>query len=96
MWWVLPCSNMNRPWVYICPLPLVPLPTFLTLHPSRLSQSAGFRLLASHCKLPLAIYFTDGIVYVSMLFSQIIPPSPSFTASKSLFLMSVFPLLPCT
>ena len=34
-------------------------------------------------------------VYVSMLSSQIIPPS-TFTESKSLFFMSVSPLLPCT
>ena len=34
-------------------------------------------------------------VYVSMLFSQITPPSPP-TGSESLFFMSVSPLLPCT
>ena len=64
-------------------------------HSSRLSQNTGFGLLASLCKLPLSVYFTDGNVYISMLFSQIIPPSPSFTVSQSLFFMSVFPLLPC-
>ena len=63
-------------------------------HPSRLSQSIGFGFLASYITLPLAIYFIYGNVYVSMLFSQIIPP-PSPTVSKSLFFMSVFPLLPC-
>ena len=36
--------------------------------------------------------FTYGNVYVSMLFSQITPPFPSPTESKSLFLMSVSPL----
>ena len=34
-------------------------------------------------------------IYVSMLFSQIIPGSPSPTESKSLFFMSASPLLPC-
>ena len=33
----------------------------------------------------LAVYFTYDNIHVSMLFSQIIPPSPSFTESKSLF-----------
>ena len=35
------------------------------------------------------------VMYVSTLFSQIIPPSPSPTKSKSLFFTSVSPLLPC-
>ena len=35
-------------------------------------------------------------VHVLMLFSQIIPPSPSPAESRSLFLTSVSPLLPCT
>ena len=49
----------------------------------------------SYIKLALVIYFTYGNVYVSMLFSQIIPPSPSPNDSRSLFFTSVSPLLPC-
>ena len=44
--------------------------------------------------LTLVIYFTYGDVHVSVLFSQIIPPSPP-TESQSLCFMSVSPLLPC-
>ena len=40
--------------------------------------------------------FTYGSIYVSMLFSQIVLPSPPPTVSPSLFFMSVSPLLPCT
>ena len=66
------------------------------LHPSRLSQSTDFGCSASYIKLALVIYFTYPKVYVSMLFFQIIPPSPSPTESISLFFMSVSSLLPCT
>ena len=41
--------------------------------------------------LALVIYFTYSNVYVSMLFSQIIPPSPPPPESKSLFFMYVSP-----
>ena len=71
--------------------PGTPLPPSSPSHPSRLSQSTGFEFPVSYIKLPLAIYLTYGNVYVSMLFSHIIPPSPSLTVSK----MSVSPLLPC-
>ena len=84
---------MNRPQVYMCPLPVEP-PSHL--RPTSLSQSTGFGCPVSYIKLPLAIYFTYGNVNVSMLFSQIMPPSPSPTESKSLLFMSVSPLLPCT
>ena len=73
------------------PHPETPLPPY----PSRLSQSTGFGCPASYIKLPLAIYFIYGNVYVSMLFSQIIPPSPP-TEYKSLFFVSLSPLLPYT
>ena len=64
-------------------------------YPSRLSQSTGFRCPASYIELALVIYFTYGNAYISVLFSQIIPPFHSLTESKSLFFTPVSPLLPC-
>ena len=69
--------------------PLTSLPTL----PSWLSQSTGFECPASCIKLGLVIYFTYGYIHVSMVFYQIIPPSPSPIESKSLFFISVSPLL---
>ena len=54
-------------------------------HPSRLSMSTGFELPASYSKFPWLSNFTYGSVYVSMLLSQFVPPSPSLPVSKSLF-----------
>ena len=81
--------------IHVSPLSQTPL--HLPPHPippARLSQSTGFGCPALLIKLPLAIYFTYGNVYVSALFFQIIPPSPSPTESKSPFFMSGSPLLP--
>ena len=70
------------------------VPSFLNLPPttshlSRLSQNAGFELLASYNKFPLAVCFTYGNVYVSVLLS----PFP--TMSTSPFCTATSPLLPC-
>ena len=50
-------------------------------HPSRLSKNTGVSSLyltaASHW-----LCFTHGCVYMSMLLSQFVPPSPSLTASR--------------
>ena len=72
-------------------------PTHIPSHPIPYgpSQSTGFECPASYIELALVISFTYGNVNVSMLFSQIIPPLPSPTKSKSLFFTSVFPLLAC-
>ena len=74
---------MNWPQVYMCfPPSWTPLSPPSPRYPSGLSQSTGFGCPASYIELALIIYFTHGNVRVSMLFSQIIPPLPSPTASK--------------
>ena len=84
-------------YTYMCPTypelppPPPPSPAYL----SGLSQSTTFVHLASCIELVLVIYLTYGNVHVSMLFSQIIPPLPSPTESKSLFFTSMSSLLPC-
>ena len=75
----------------MCPPHLNPLPSPSPLYPSSLFRSTGFGSPALCIELTLVICFTYDNVYVSMLFSQIIPPLPSPTESKSLFLMSVSP-----
>ena len=58
--------------------PFFPIPS--------LSQCTSFECPVSYIKLEMVIYFTYDNIHVSMLFSQIIPPSPSPTESKSLIL----------
>ena len=82
---------MNLLHVYTCTPILSPLPPPSPPYPSGLFQNISFRCLASCIKLALVIYFTYGNVHVSMLLSQIIPPSPSSIGSKSLFFIFVFP-----
>ena len=73
---------MNLPHVYMCLPILNTLPPPSPLFPPGLSQSTAFGYLASCIKLALVIYFTYGNVHDSILFSQIIPPSPSPTNPK--------------
>ena len=73
---------MNQPWVYMCP------PSWNT-HPSGSSQCTSPERPVSCIEPGLAIYFTYDNIHISMLFSQIIPPSLSPTESKRLFYTSV-------
>ena len=77
------------------PHPERPLPTPSPSNPSGSSQCTSPEHPVSCIKPGPAIYFTYDIMHVSMLFSQIIPPSPSPTESKSLFFTSVSFLLSC-
>ena len=62
--------------------------------PYRPSGSSQFAIHPVSCIEPgLVIHFIYDIARVSMLFSQIIPPSPSPTESKRLFYTSVSLLL---
>ena len=78
--------------VHVFPI-LTPLPLSSPSHPSGSSQCTGPERPVSGIKPGLVIYFTHGNIHVSVLFSQIIPLSPSSTESKSLFFKSVSLLL---
>ena len=71
------------------------LPTSLPIPPPRLSENTSFGFPESYSKFPLAIL--QMIMYISQCYSlkrysRLLSPSP--TVSKSLFFMSVSPLLP--
>ena len=90
---VLPYIHTNQPWVYLCSPSWSPLPSPSPSHPSGSSQCTSPKHPVSCIEPGLAVYFTCDNIHVSMLFSQIIPPSPSPTESKSLFFTSVSLLL---
>ena len=71
---------------------LNPLPPPSPSHHSGSSQYTVPKHPVSFIKPGLVIHFTYEYIYVSM-FSQIIPPLPSLTKSKSLFFTSVSLLL---
>ena len=93
----LPYIDMNQPWVHMCFPSWTPLPPPSPSHPSGSSQCTGPEHPISFIEPGLVICFTytciHGNIHVSMLFSQIIPPSPSPTESKILFFTSVSLLL---
>ena len=97
LWCLLPHINMNLPRVrMLCVPPPWTTPLHLLRHPIPLGCPRAPALGALHhtyIKLTLVVYFTYGNMYISVLFSQIIPPSLP-TESKSLFFTSVSPLRP--
>ena len=66
-----------------------PIPSFC------IATEYQIELPVLYSNFALPTYFTYGDIYVSMLFSQFIPPSPSPAMSRSLFSMSVSLFLPC-
>ena len=70
-------------------LPPLPYPTLQIIK----ERQAGLPVLYSN--FSPAIYFTHGSLYMSFLLSPFLSLSPSPTVSRSLFLMSASPFLPC-
>ena len=73
MCWFLPYIIMNQPQVYMCPLPPEQHPHLPPHSTFKVVIEHWVELPVSNSKFPLAIYFTQGNVRVSMLFSQFIP-----------------------
>ena len=80
--------------VHVSPiLNRTPLPHPSPYHPSGSSQCTSPMHPVSCIKPGLAIHFTYNNIHVSVPFSQIIPPSPSPTESKRLYICVSFAVL---
>ena len=90
---VLPYIDMNLPRVYMSSQSWTPLPPLTPYHLSGSSPCTSPKHPVSCIKHRLVIRFLHDSIHVSMPFSQIIPPSPSPTESKSPFYISLSLLL---
>ena len=90
---VLPNIEMNLPQVYLCSPSWTLLPPPSPYPPSGSSQCTSPKHPVSCIKPGLATPFIHDIIHVSMLFSQISPPSPSPTESIRLIYSSMSLLL---
>ena len=86
---VLPYIDMNPPWVYMSSQTWTPLPPPTPYHLSGSFLCTSPKHPVSCIEHRLAIRFLHDSMHVSMPFSQIIPPSPSPTESKSPLYTSV-------
>ena len=57
-------------------------PSWISPHPIRGVREHRIKLPVWYSNFPLAIFLTYGNVYISMLLSQFVPPSPSPVMSK--------------
>ena len=90
---VLPNMKMNPPQVYMYSPSWTLLPPPSPYHPSGSSQCTRPKHPVSCIEPGLASHFIHDIFHVSMLFSQIFPPSPSPIESIRLLYTSVSLLL---
>ena len=90
---------ISHRYTHVPSLPNPPLPISHPVppHPTPLGCHRAHRVECpvSHRRFPLATYFTCSSVHVSMLFSQLAPPSPSPTASTRLLSCIWISILPC-
>ena len=84
---VLPNIKMNPPQVYMCSPSWTLLPPPSPYHPSGSCQCTSPKHPVSCIEPGLATRFLHHILHVSMLFSQIFPPSPSPTESIRLLII---------
>ena len=92
---VLPYIDMTLPRVYMSCQTWTSLPPPTTYHLSGSSPCTSPKHPVSCIEHRLAIRFSHDSIHVSMPFSQIIPPSPSPSESKSPLYTSVSFLLSC-
>ena len=90
---VLPYIDMNPPRVYVSSQSWTPLPPPTPYHLSGSSPCTSPKHPVSCIEHRLVICFLPDSIHISMPFSQIIPPSPSPTESKSPLYTSVSLLL---
>ena len=90
---VLPYTDMNPPRVYMSSQSWTPLPPPTPYQLSGSSPCTSPKHPVSCIEHRLAIHFWHDSIHVSVPCSQIIPPSPSSTESKSPFCTSVSLLL---
>ena len=87
-------SEVNEPYANLYPLLLGP-PSYLTpIPPLCVITEHRAKLPVLSSSFPLAIYFTHGSVYMSVLLSWFIPSSSSPAASACVFSMSASLFLP--
>ena len=92
---VLPYIDLNPPRVYMSSQSWTPLPLPIPYHLSGSSPCTRPKHPVSCIEHRLAIRFPHDSIHISMPFSQIIPPSPSPSESRSPLYTPVSLLLSC-